>query len=198
MEVTPDPAEGQTPLDEDEKEGLLIPTIATRGELDEFEQLGIQRAVEWSLRRRFEIGQILTEEFVQALHRRMFGEVWEWAGQFRRTNKNLGSDVNEIRPSLRLLLDDARYWAEHRGYPPDEIAVRFSHRIVSVRPFPNGNGRHSRLIADILVEHGYERPPFSWGRASLVSVGDARTAYLRALRAADDQDYGPLLRFARE
>lgn len=145
MELTPEPSEGRTPLEEDEKEGLLIPTITTRGELDEFEQVGIQRAVEWSLRRRFDLGRLLTDEFVRELHRQMFGEVWAWAGQFRRSNKNLGVDVNEIRTHLRTLLEDARYWVEHRTYPEDDIAVRISHRIVSIHPFPNGNGRHSRL-----------------------------------------------------
>ncbi len=191
-------SECQTPIDEDEKEGLLIKTITTRGELNEFEQLGVEKAVEWSRRRKFSADQILSEEFVKDLHRVMFEDIWKWAGEFRRTNKNLGVDKNVIRVELRKLLDDCRYWTANDVFDPDETAVRFSHRIVSIHPFANGNGRHSRLIADILVSHGYGRPPFSWGSVSLTAHGAARSAYLEALRDADENDYRSLIEFARK
>ena len=189
-------SEGQTPIDEDEKDGLLIKTITTRAELNEFEQLGVEKAVEWSRRRKFNVDQILSEEFVKDLHRVMFDEIWKWAGEFRRTNKNLGVDKNEIRIELRKLLDDSRYWAANNVFGPDETAVRFSHRIVSIHPFANGNGRHSRLIADILIGHGFGRPPFTWGSVSLTAQGAARSAYLKALRDADENDYRSLSEFA--
>ncbi|HQT92062.1 MAG TPA: mobile mystery protein B, partial [Candidatus Kryptobacter bacterium] len=162
-------SEGQTPLDEDERDGLLIRTITTSGELNEFEQLGVEKAVEWSRRRQFNLEQILSEQFVKDLHRVMFGDIWKWAGEFRRTNKNIGIDKNVIRVELRKLLDDSSYWASNNVFDPDEIAVRFSHRIVSIHPFANGNGRHSRLIADILISHGFGRPPFTWGSVGLIS-----------------------------
>lgn len=190
--------DGQTPLNEDEKQGLLITTITTRGELDEFEQLGVQKAIEWTMKRKLNLQQILTEDFVRELHRRMFEDIWKWAGQFRASNKNLGVDKSHIRTELRKLLDDCRYWIEHDVLAEDEIALRFSHRIVAIHPFSNGNGRHSRLIADILVSHGLGRPIFSWGSINLTAQGAARSAYLKALREADDNDYRSLIDFARQ
>jgi Fic-DOC domain mobile mystery protein B len=186
------------PLDEDEKEGLLITTITTRGELDEFEQLGVEKAIEWTMKRKVGLQQILTEDFVRELHKRMFGDIWKWAGQFRTSNKNLGVDKNQIRTEVKKLLDDCRYWIDHKVFAEDEIAVRFSHRIVTIHPFSNGNRRHSRLIADILVSHGFGRPLFSWGSINLTAHGAARSAYLEALREADENDYQSLIVFARQ
>lgn len=156
--------DGQTPLDEDEKEGLRIPTITTRKELDEFEQFNVQRAVSWSLSRKLRIDIILTEKFIRDLHKKMFNEVWAWAGEFRKSNKNIGVDKFQIGFSLKNLIDDSYYWINNKTFSEDEIAVRFSHRIVSIHPFANGNGRHSRLIADILINRGFGKDIFSWGR----------------------------------
>lgn len=189
--------DGQTPLDEDEKDGLLIPTIATRSELDEFEQQNIEQSVQWSLMRNFKQQEIFSEAFVRAVHRRMFKDVWAWAGEFRKTNKNIGVDKWLIPMELKNLLDDVMYWIEHNTYPPDEIAVRFKHRLVSIHCFPNGNGRHSRLMADIIIEKIFKRPIFSWGASTLFGAGDSRSAYLKALKAADIGDYSLLLAFAR-
>jgi len=189
--------DGQTPLDEDEKVGLLIPTIATRGELDEFEQQNIEQAIQWTLGRSFKPETVFTEEFVRMVHTRMYADVWAWAGEFRTTNKNIGIDKWQIPIELRYLLDDVRYWHENNTYPPDEIALRFKHRIVSIHCFANGNGRHSRLMADIIIEKIYKLPVFTWGAANLSSEDDARAAYLRAIKAADKGDYSQLLAFAR-
>jgi len=189
--------DGQTPLDEEEKEGLLIATIATRGELDEFEQQNIEQAVQWTLGRSFKPETVFTEEFVRMVHTRMYADVWAWAGEFRTTNKNIGIDKWQIPIELRYLLDDVRYWHENNTYPPDEIALRFKHRIVSIHCFANGNGRHSRLMADIIIEKIYKLPVFTWGAANLSSEDDARAAYLRAIKAADKGDYSQLLAFAR-
>jgi Fic-DOC domain mobile mystery protein B len=198
MGLGPDYTDGQTPLEEDEKEGLLITTITTRGELDEFEQLGVEKAIEWTRRRTLALADLLTEDFVKELHERMFAGIWKWAGEFRTTNKNLGVDKNEIRAEMKKLLDDCRYWVSHRVFVEDEIAVRFSHRLAAIHPFANGNGRHSRLIADILVSHGLGRPHFSWGSINLTAKGVARSAYLSALREADQNNYEPLIEFARQ
>jgi Fic-DOC domain mobile mystery protein B len=126
----------------------------------------------------------------------MYADVWAWAGEFRKTNKNIGADKWQIPTELRYLLDDVRYWHEHNTYPPDEMAVRFKHRIVSIHCFANGNGRHSRLMADIIIEKIYKLPVFTWGAANL-SSSDARAAYLRAVKAADTGDHSLLLAFAR-
>jgi Fic-DOC domain mobile mystery protein B len=197
--------DGQTPLDEEEKDGLLIPSIATRGELDEFEQQNIEQAIQWTLGRSFKPEVIFTEDFIRRVHKRMFGDVWAWAGEFRKTNKNMGVDKSQVPTDLKYLLDDAKYWHENNTYPPDEMAVRFKHRIVSIHCFPNGNGRHSRLMADIIIEKIYKQPVFSWGAAlsmpkvaaNLSGKGDTRTAYLKAVKTADKGNYSLLLAFAR-
>lgn len=189
--------DGQTPLDEDEKEGLLIPTIATRGELDEFEQQNIEQAVQWSLRRSFKADAVFTEDFIRALHVRMYGNVWAWAGDFRKTNKNIGVDKWQIPTELRQLLDDVKYWYANNTYSPDEITIRFKHRLVSIHCFPNGNGRHSRLMADIVIEKIFKLPHYTWGAGNLIKQGDARTVYLTAIKAGDKGDIQPLINFAR-
>jgi len=188
---------GQIPIDEDEKDALLIPTITTRKELNEFEQLNVEEAVQWTLSTHFDAAEVLTEEFIKGLHRRMFGSTWAWAGRFRTTNKNIGVDKFEISVHLRTLLDDTRFWVERGTYETDELCIRFKHRLVSIHCFPDGNGRHARLMADILVEHEFGRPVFTWGAATLTRPGQARGTYVSALRSADAGDIGPLVTFAR-
>lgn len=191
--------DGQTPLDEEEKEGLLIHTITTRGELDEFEQQNIERAIKWTMGRKFKPEQILSEDFVKRLHEKMYGEVWTWAGEFRKTNKNIGVDRSQVPTELRKLLDDCKFWIENGTYTPDEIAVRFKHRIVQIHCFSNGNGRHSRMMGDLIIEKIFGKPIFSWGANSdLTKVGGARVAYLKAVKAADVDDFASLLEFARK
>lgn len=190
--------DGQTPLDEEEKEGLLISTIATRGELDEFEQQNIEQAVQWTLGRSFKPEVIFTEDFIRTVHKRMYADVWSWAGEFRRTNKNIGVDKWQIPTDLKYLLDDAKYWHENKIYPPDEIAIRFKHRIVSIHCFANGNGRHSRLMADIIIDKLNKQPVFSWGSHFYPEEIRRRNEYLHALKKADLGNIYPLIQFARD
>ncbi|HUB62346.1 MAG TPA: mobile mystery protein B [Puia sp.] len=191
--------EGQTPIDTDEKEGLLIYSITTRQELDELEQRNIGQAIRWILERRkkFTVAEVLTAEFVRELHNRMFGDTWRWAGKFRMTDKNLGVDKFQITVSLHTLLEDCKYWIENRTYGNDEIAIRLKHRIVSIHCFPNGNGRHSRLMADIMIEKVLGEEVFSWGGKTLTNPAGSRTRYLAALKAADQGRYKPLIEFSR-
>jgi len=184
---------GATPIDPDEAAGLLPDHIATRGELDELEEANIQDGLAWGLRRHSEI---LSEEFLYELHRRMFDAVWQWAGKVRLTDKNIGVDRSIVRPEIRKLIEDAKFWRDNGVYEPDELAVRFHHRLVSVHAFPNGNGRHARLMADLLIRE-LGREPFSWGGGSLTNTSELRAGYISALRAADLGDVGPLLQFAR-
>lgn len=182
-----------TPLTPDEREGLIPAYITLRRELNEAEQVGIESADRWAFGRR---RNVLDERFLKLLHKRMFGGVWRWAGAYRTTARNIGVDAYRIGVDLHQLLDDVRYWIDHQTYAPDEIAVRFHHRLVAIHPFPNGNGRHARLAADLLaVQLG--QPRLSWGRASLVEPKETRQAYVAALRAADQHDIAPLLTFAR-
>lgn len=197
MGLDPTYDSGQTPLEEEEKEGLLIPAIATREALDEFEQQNIEEALQWVLSRSLRAETILTERFIRTLHRRMFGSVWSWAGKFRKTDKNLGIDKWQIPVAVQVLCDDSRYWVSQQTYPPDETAIRFKHRLVSIHAFPNGNGRHSRLMADVLISKVYAMPLFSWGDQAAFPPAETRSKYLNAMKAADRGDFGPLLRFAR-
>ena len=188
------PDDAATPLTPEEKRDLIPAHIAGRDDLNDAEQKNIVRGQAWALRRRRR--DTLSEQFIKDLHKQMLGEVWRWAGQFRRSERNLGIPFYEIPAALRQLLEDTKVWIEYESYPPDEIAVRFHHRLVQIHPFANGNGRHSRLMADLLVmELGQER--FSWGRANLQQAGDVRARYIAALKAADNHHIVPLLAFAR-
>jgi Fic-DOC domain mobile mystery protein B len=190
--------EGQTPIDEDEKEGLLIKSITTRSELDEFEQLNIEKAIQWTIGKKWGKDYILTEVFIKELHRRMFNEVWSWAGTFRKTNKNIGVDKHQISISLKQLLDDCLFWLSNKIYTEDEIAIGFKHKLVKIHCFPNGNGRHSRLMADIIISQIFERPVYKWGKTNLNRKGEARSNYLTAIRAADNGNINPLIIFAKK
>ena len=134
---------------------------------------------------------------MKELHKRMFNEVWKWAGTFRYTNKNMGVDCFQIGTELRKLLDDTKFWIEHQIFKPDEIAVRFKHKIVSIHCFANGNGRHSRLMADIIINQLFGMPVFHWGSSVLVKADETRKSYLTAIRAADQGNYELLIGFAR-
>jgi len=182
-----------TPLTDEERDGLIPSYIALRHELNEAEQANIGDGQRWAESRRRDV---LDRKFLRELHRRMFSDVWRWAGQYRTTDRNIGVEAYRIGPDVQQAIDDARYWIEHDTYPPDEIAVRFSHRLVEIHPFPNGNGRLSRLIGDLIARQ-LGRPPFTWGQTNLVDDGKTRAKYVEALRAADKHDIGPILLFAR-
>lgn len=189
---------GQTPLSEEEKVGLLIKSITTRGELDELEQLNIEKAVEWTLENKFSKEKILSEEFIKLVHKKMLGNVWEWAGKFRRSEKNIGVEWIRIGVELRMLLDDTKYWIENNTYSSDEIAIRFKYRLVNIHCFPNGNGRHSRLIADIIIESVFGKKVFTWNNSNLVKPDNVRKEYINSIRQADNGSIEPLLEFARK
>lgn len=190
--------DGQTPLSEEEKEGLLIKTITTHGELDEFEQINIQKAIEWTLTKKFKPEQVLTEKFVRDLHKRMLKEVWKWAGDFRLTEKNIGIKFFQVPTALKQLNDDCLFWIENKTFTEDEIAIWYKYKLVSIHCFSNGNGRHSRLMADIIISNVFNKNYYSWGgNANLVNSGEQRSNYLKAIRAADKGDINPLINFAK-
>ena len=194
--------EGATPLSPDDAKGLIPTWAATRADLNAVEQENIAKAIAWAATspRLSSLASLMTEESIKTLHRRMFGDVWKWAGSYRQHDTNMGSHWPYISTQVRELLADVRVQtadAENLPWPADESAVRFHHRLVVVHPFANGNGRHSRLAADLLVSVLGE-PVFSWGSANLNVPGEARRTYLEALRTADSlYDYRPLVEFAR-
>ena len=189
------PDAAATPLAHEETLGLIPAHIAYRSELNEAEQDNILRGQYWAQSRRRDL---VNEKFIRELHRQMFGDVWRWAGRFRSTEKNLVIPHWAIPVAKRQLLDDVNAWISYSSYPPDEIAVRFHHRLAQIHAFPNGNGRHARLMADLLVVRlSKERVAFSWGRHNLTDAGAMRKHYIDALHAADGHEIAPLLAFAR-
>lgn len=189
-------APGNTPISADEIEAL-IPNLSIRDELNEWERENIIQAERWCFAPRvLKRFNPLSEADVRELHRQMFGKTWKWAGTYRKTEKNIGVPVVQINNAIGAFLDDARYWIKEKVFEADEIAVRFHHRLVHIHPFPNGNGRHSRLIADMLVQQ-LGRPRFTWGRSNLQFAGSIRDEYISAIKKADAGDINPLLTFAR-
>jgi Fic-DOC domain mobile mystery protein B len=185
---------GQTPLDPDEISGLKPRHIATQGELDEWEAQNILKASRWIARQKKL--EVLNDHFCRELHTKMFDDTWKWAGTLRRSDKNIGCDWTKIAVNLRQLLDNMAYRLEHNVFPPEEIAVRFHHQLVWLHAFPNGNGRHARLMTDCLLRQ-CGLAPFSWGRDNLVAASEVRQRYIHALRAADINDYSLLSAFVR-
>ncbi|CAN5485560.1 mobile mystery protein B [soil metagenome] len=186
--------DGSTALDPDEAEGLR-PGLATWEELNEFEQANIAQGFIWARNSRKLKKNLLSIDSLKLLHRRMFDDTWRWAGTFRTTGKNIGAEPYLMQTLLSQLCGDGTYWLENNTYPIGVSAIRFHHRLVSIHPFPNGNGRHSRMTADLLMIFTGQAP-FTWGGKSIDVEGETRNSYLAALRAADLGDYSLLLEFA--
>jgi Fic-DOC domain mobile mystery protein B len=190
-----------TPLLDEERQGLRLPVL-TRAELNRAEADNISRAMSWLFLsvRRLRPETVTQEAWLKRLHRRMYNQVWKWAGQYRTADRNLGVPHWQIRMDMRNLEADAQAWLADIGagrYGDDECAIRFGYKLVLIHPFPNGNGRWSRLASDaLIVALGGSR--FTWGGASLTEPGTLRGDYISALQAADTAgDVGPLMAFSR-
>jgi Fic-DOC domain mobile mystery protein B len=199
----PDP-EGATPLDDEQRAGLIPPWVATRADLNEAEADNIlegqrkwRRRVNTRGKSRLTLDNLLDHLAVRTLHRNMYGEVWSWAGEYRNRDLNIGVSFWQVSEAVVNLLEDAKYWfATDDPSEIDKAAARFHHRLVQIHPFPNGNGRHSREMTDlVLLVKG--RPPFTWGRVSLTEVSETRRKYIRALQWADQGEYSELEGFVR-
>ncbi len=190
--------EGATPLSSNETDGLISKHISTQKELNEVEQANILEARKWLAGKKPK--DLLTDTFVRKLHKRMFKDVWKWAGEYRLTEKNIGVDPLQVPIQIAQLCKNTSYWIENKSFGWDELAARFHHRLVSIHAFPNGNGRHAREIADLLLLTNGQKA-FSWGDADrglgIGQTGDHRTAYLKALRDADKNRFDKLLQFVR-
>ena len=195
MAIDLDEQDGQTALDPDEKAGLIPEHLANKGELNDWEQENILRAVRWL--KRVRAPDVLSEAFCRELHQQMFGKTWAWAGRFRTSDKNIGCDWTQISVRLKDLFDNTRWWVDHDTFLTDEIAARFHRDLVWIHPFPNGNGRHARMMTDALLR-SLGQPALTWGGGGdLVAADEVRARYLSALRAADQGDYQLLLAFVR-
>jgi Fic-DOC domain mobile mystery protein B len=190
-----------TPLTDDERRGLRLPVI-TRDELNRAEAENISSAMSWLFfsRRRLRPELVTQEAWLKRLHRRMYDQVWAWAGQYRTADRNLGVPHWQVRVDMRNLEADVNSWLADTStarYSNDECAIRFGYRLVVIHPFPNGNGRWSRLASDaLIVALGGSR--FTWGGASLTEPDALRRDYVAALQSADASgDIAPLMAFSR-
>jgi Fic-DOC domain mobile mystery protein B len=192
--------EDATPLDTNLRNDLLQTWITDRSDLNEAEQENILKGSAWAGRNRRipEAVDILNDNFVKTLHQQMFGEVWRWAGSYRQTELNIGIDPHLIPARMPEFLGTVRFWIKEKTYPADEIAVRLHHGLTQIHAFPNGNGRHAREMADLLIER-LGGKAFTWGGASrnLQDTGSLRTKYVAALKSADGHDMAPLMEFVR-
>ncbi|MFA7658734.1 MAG: mobile mystery protein B [Candidatus Gastranaerophilaceae bacterium] len=186
--------DNSTPLTEEEVQGLIPSWVTLRSELNELESLGILNAEKWLLTIRRK--DLLSEKFIKLLHKKMFEGIWLWAGKFRTTERNIGIAPYAISVELQKLFDDVNYWVRHETYPIIEIGARFHHRLVYIHPFPNGNGRHSRLMADLLMKK-LKHTPLNWGQGNLIKISELRKKYINALQKADKGDYSLLLEFVQ-
>lgn len=184
--------EGETPLEIDEIAGLIPSHITTQGDLNEWESNNILDAELWITQHSMALENILQQGFLRQLHKKMLAKTWQWAGIYRKSDKNIGIDWRVIPMQLQTTLDDTHYQIKHAVYSTEEIALRFHHRIVAIHPFVNGNGRHARLLTDTLLL-SLKQPRFSWGRSLTASA--TRANYIAALRAADKHDYRLLREF---
>lgn len=187
--------EGATPIDPDEAKGLILTHITMQRELNRWEQDNIVEAKAWLDKTK--PTDVLNDKFIKTLHQRMFKNVWKWAGQYRQSEKNIGGPWYQVPMSLKNLCDDTVVCIELAEDSPDLIAVRFHHRLVSIHPFPNGNGRHAREMTNLLLKNVLKHPEFSWGSGNLSKAGSIRKQYIESLHAADQGNYEPLLKFAR-
>ncbi len=184
--------DNSTPLTPDEKSGLKLKWITLRRELNEVETRNILDAQSWLLKSPPK--DILSDVFLRKLHKKMFGQVWSWAGEYRNTERNIGVPPYEIPVKLRYLFDDVKFWIDNKTYSETEIAVRFHHRLVQIHPFPNGNGRISRTMADLFMKQMNQKSLY-WGNCNLTEISTIRKQYISALQKADAGDYTDLLRF---
>ncbi len=197
MAIDDSESAGATPLNEDERRQLKPAHITTRGELNAWEQANMEAAFEWALSpRRGRRPPLLSDAYLRLLHRKMFDKTWKWAGEYRTSERNIGIPFLQIAEQVRILCDNTRYQIDHPPFDADRLAAEFHHRLVQIHPFPNGNGRHARLMTDVLLK-SLGKEPFSWGNGNLETPGNARQRYLEALRAADGGQFDPLIRFVR-
>jgi Fic-DOC domain mobile mystery protein B len=185
-----------TPLDPALRDDLIPTWVTTRADLNEAEEENILKCAAWARRRRGGADTLLNEDYSKSLHKQMFGEVWKWAGAYRQNELNIGIAQHLVVVEMLVMFDNVRFWVKNETFSPDEIAARLHHRLTQIHGFPNGNGRHARMMADLLIEK-LGGQPFTWGSGTIHETGALRDAYVAALQSADNHDFGPLMEFAR-
>lgn len=192
----PDP-EGATPLGPDDFVGLIPMWISTRSDLNQAEAFNISSAQDKFDGKSILTNEILDDFFVRALHQQMFGDVWTWAGKYRTRELSIGVPSQTVSLEVKNLMEDSKFWLDTL-YPQlqDEALCRIHHRLVAIHPFPNGNGRLSRLFTDVLTG-SMGRPLFTWGGGITGANSKVRSEYISALKSADRGDFDKLYEFVR-
>ena len=176
--------------------GLIPMHIHSQKELNEWEENNIIYAVKKYLTKRKKID--ITISWIKQIHKEMFDKTWEWAGVFRKNNFNLGVDYNQINIELKKLIDDIEYWKSHSNSMNwFEQSVRIHYRLVKIHPFPNGNGRHARLVSDIFLFNNNLTLP-TWPTEEMIKQTQIRKEYITALKQADKGDISLLLKFTEK
>lgn len=187
---------GQSHLDKEELEGLKLSGIKDWKEIIAHESKSISKTITWTEKNQFSTEKIFSELFIREIHKRMFGDVWSWAGKYRLSNKTMGVEKTLISKELKQLFNNIKFWIESESYDPDEITIRFIHRLMQIQCFPDGNARHAKLMADIVIEHVFNGDIFTWGE-SLNNPKLQREKFLDALKKADKGKMEDLIKFAR-
>ena len=131
--------------------------------------------------------------FFVDLHKELFGDVWDWAGEIRKVKLNFGVKPYLVSTEIKILVDDLNFWHTHKTFNTVEIATRLHHKAVVIHPFLNGNGRWSRMLANIyLKQNGLE--PTRWNENLLAQENIHRSDYISALKKADNDDYSDLIK----
>lgn len=186
---------GATPLND--YSGLIPKTILTQNDLNRAEAENIFLA-----QKKYLFGNIGSPKYwfniptLKAIHKAMFGNVWVWAGDFRKSITSIGIEPYKVPYQLGELCADVDAWVHNcDGLGILEQAARIHHRLVLIHPFENGNGRFSRLIADrYLLAFDCKHPNWPY-----LEDNDAiRSQYIASLKAADRGDYEPLLTIMKQ
>ncbi len=189
---------GATPLGPDERADLLLTHVETREELNELENANILQGISWlSSLPALTVDELLSMAFFEELHKRLLGEVWAWAGSYRTRELNIGCDPFHIRTNLFNLLEDIKCWIEFNHFDSLELSARIQHRLVLIHPFPNGNGRHSRIFTDCVRGMILEKPTLRWAEGNLDQQTEEREQYISSLRQADRGDYQTFIDYLR-
>jgi Fic-DOC domain mobile mystery protein B len=175
-------SDGQTPLPYEMQKGLKIKTIQNMGELDEHEEANIAKGLSWLARQK---SDPKTYDFWIKLHKKLFEDVWTWAGKIRQHELQNPDFLlpQDIWTGLKHLQEDLKAWIELNSYPPKEIAARFHVGIETVHPFVNGNGRFGRILTDQICKfQSFDVP--TWGKSLASQPKERRKAYIDSLTYA--------------
>lgn len=185
-------------MDPDARQFLLPEhaDVATNNELNELEALNIADAFAWADDQTWQTADFFTQHVLREIHAKMFDQVWVWAGTYRSREVNIGNcPPEEISTRLEQVLGNLSYQSEN-GRSAHDVCTALHHCIAQIHPFPNGNGRHARLVARLLAQTmGLERSSLTWGSTEYADEDTRKAAYISSLRAADDGDFGPLKSF---